>query len=207
MPAITSLRAHNRVARWLANVSAFTLNKSPSRPMPMHAMIGTKPFSSKVVSNRVSAFSTGTPTRPRLDHSSVDRAMRRRGFGQPAAAICAGQPHRRDACNRHRGDESCIDGPGQNRHDNIQRRLVGDAKAVDLALFDPGGFQRDVDLATATVNDNERRRCGDLPNRGETRVCNPDASSSSSPPNFRTEASPLLVSHVTTARFVRRCRA
>ena len=59
--------AVSREARWLANVSAFTLNSRPSAPSPMQATTGTKPGRGERADEKRQL--RGSPTRPRSTRS------------------------------------------------------------------------------------------------------------------------------------------
>src|SRR6185436_8906145 len=53
----------------------------------------------------------------------------------------------------------------QHRDDDLEGRLVRDAKAVHLTLLEARGLQRGVDLLAAAVDDGDRRARGN--DRGE----------------------------------------
>ena len=165
VPAIVSLLAPSRAARCPASVSAFTFNNRPSRPMPIDAITGTNPSPTSVVSSVVSDPAARNADAAQIHGAAVDGAMGRRRLRKPARGVGAGQSDRPDARRGQRRDKSCVDGAGQHRHDDVQRRVVGDPKAVDLPLLDAGRFERRVDLLAAAMDDDQRhallRRAGD----------------------------------------------
>src|SRR5256885_4491239 len=91
-----------------------------------------------------------------IDDASVDASMRRRRDRQAAQAVGARQADRGDARGVERRDEARIDGAGQHRHRDVERRLVGDAQAVHLPLLDSRALQRRVDLFPAAMHDDDR---------------------------------------------------
>ena len=85
--------------------------------------------------------------------------MGRRGNGQAATPVGACQSDGRHAGNRQRGDEPRVHRPRQDRNDDVERRLIGDAQAVHMPLLDAGRFERRIDLASPAV-DNQQERVG-----------------------------------------------
>ena len=138
------------------------------------------------VSSVVSAAALGMPTRPR----STDRPSTARCGGassdrpQPASAPVS--PTARTPAAIERRDEPRVDGAGQHRHDDVQRRVVGDPQAVDLPLLDAGRLERRVDLLAAAVDDDQRHALLRRRARWPTTTVARARSSSSSPPNLRT---------------------
>src|SRR5439155_18251293 len=55
------------------------------------------------------------------------------------------------------GDEARVHGARQHGDDDVERRLVGDAQAIDLPLLEAGDLQRRVDLFAPAVHDRHRR--------------------------------------------------
>ena len=73
------------------------------------------------------------------------------------AGIRAREPDRRHADGRERRDEPRVNHTGQHADDDVERRLVGDAQPIYLALFDAGACKRRIDFAAAAMHDNKRR--------------------------------------------------
>ena len=131
-------------------------------------MTGTNP---PCTSHRTSAGSTssGSPTKPRsttVPSVAVYDDVRR---GATEACVHARQPDGTDI-GRHAGrDQIGIGRAGQDGHDGVERRAVGDAEAVDLAGRNLSPSQLGVDRPAAAMNDDEgpagnqrRREPGDL---------------------------------------------
>ena len=154
----------------------------------MHAMTGTNRSAMSVCSSRMSASVAGNADPPEIDA----RGRPPLGAAAPAPtdrtpASAPVSPTAANAGGVERRDEPCVDRARQHRDDDVERRFVGDAQAVDLTLLDAGGFQRRVDLLAAAVND--RRRgvavADDRRDSSTTTVARCARSSSSSPPNLQ----------------------
>ena len=150
---MTRRRAPSRAARWPANVSALTLSSRPSRPRPMHAMTGTKPPPSSVVQQPHVGARRRDADAPR---STMRPSTVRCGGAASTARSAPSAPVRPTAATPavvERRHEPRVDRAGQHRDDDVERRVVGDAQAVDLPLLDAGGLQRRVDFLAAAMHD------------------------------------------------------
>ena len=161
VPAMTSRRRRAAPPGGPANVSAFTLNSRPSRAMPMHATTGTKPSPSSVVSSAMFGARLGMPTRPRSTELPSTARCGGAGSDSPQPPSAPVSPTARTPAAVSAGDEPRVDGAGQHRDDDVERRLVGDAQPVDLPLLDAGRLQRRVDFLAAAVDD-DQPSTGDL---------------------------------------------
>ena len=110
----------------------------------------------------------------RTDQAQIDRCAghaddRRRALDRRDGRIRAGQSDRLSSRPSDRRDQPRIDRAGEHRDDDVERRRIGHAKAIDLLLRNARGRQRRVDLLAAAMDDDERRP------RGETRDRRGDA--------------------------------
>ncbi len=71
-------------------------------------------------------------------------------------AIGPGQPHGARSGGAERRDQTRIDAPRQDADDHIERRRVRDAQAVDRSPRYPEARHVGIDLAPASVHDDER---------------------------------------------------
>ena len=78
---------------------------------------------------------------PQIDEPAIDGSMRWRGVREATAPVGAREADGLDTGRGQRRDEPRVHGAGQHRHDDAQRRLVGDPKAVNLSLLDAGRLE------------------------------------------------------------------
>jgi len=85
---------------------------------------------------------------------------------EPAGGIRAGEA---DRCHARRVEcrhETGIHVSGQHGDHDVERRLVGDAEAVDLPLFESRDPQRRVDLFASAMHDHDSSPGRDRFHRG-----------------------------------------
>ena len=95
-----------------------------------------------------------------IDRRTASRYVRRRCLYPSNPRVGSRQAHSRNAGRAQGGNKPRIYKARQNADHNLERRLVGDAQSVDLPLLDACSSERRVDLATASVDDDERAFCG-----------------------------------------------
>ena len=152
-----------------------------------------RPARSRRASSVVEQRDVGASDR-NADAAQIDRSGRRpsrcggAASRQPAAPSAPVRPTAATPAASSAATNRVLTAPGQHRDHHVERRVVGDAQAVDLALLDARGLERRVDLLAAAVDDDERRRAPRAIARDRPRRPSPSraGSSSSSPPNFRT---------------------
>jgi hypothetical protein len=123
----------------------------------MDAITGTNPPATSVAGGAAKGPITWNPDAAQIDRPAVQGAVRRRGFAETARAVGTGQPDRRNACRRERRNETGVDGPSQDGDHDVQRRVVGDSKTVDLPLLDARRRERRIDFLAPSVDDDQRR--------------------------------------------------
>ena len=99
---------------------------------------------------------TGSPTRPRSTDRAARRFVRRRRLDSADSRVGPGKANRLDAGRAQRRHEPRIHEAGEHADDDLERRLVGDAQPVDLALLDADPRERRIDLASAAMHDDQR---------------------------------------------------
>ena len=74
-----------------------------------------------------------------IDGAPVDGPVRWRRLGQAAGRVPRRQPDGGDARVQRR-DQLGVDRPGEDGHDDVERRLVCDSQSLDLAFLETGGL-------------------------------------------------------------------
>ena len=90
--------------------------------------------------------------------------MRRRDVGQATRRVGSGQPHGGDPRGGQRGHQSRIDHSRQDRDDDRQRGVIGDAEPFNLSFLDAGRPQGGVDFLAAAMDNRQGCRRGDFAN-------------------------------------------
>ncbi len=200
-PAMTRRRARKPRARWPAIVSALTFSNCPSFVMPMLDTTGTMPAASSVCSTRMLDELFGSPTRP----SSTDCPPTVLCGGAtsempqpPSAPVspAAGTPAAESvATNRVLTTPASTETTTSSVGSSVMRRpstcrfsMPASFSAASISLPPPCTMTNGVPVAAICAIE-------------ATRAFIRDASSSSSPPNFRTTGA------VTAARWSGRGRA